>query len=312
MDKKNILYLAKPSYGGWVSMTAHLSKVKSYPIHKITNRHEHFVRKFGYGASYQNICRDHIKTLDNIIITAVDKHYYDILPLIPDGSEIVIHDPTEVKNIDILEHLIRFKVIVIRETMKEYLKEKFNLESEFRFHPFYCFHRDEIGSKDKNVSISRIDFDKNINILCDTNDLLSPQDRIDIYGACNDMYVYHKLKDTNFDVYYKGRFDKDLQAISDILMPAKFCIDMSTIKHDGGGSQYTFLEAIYFNTILILNSKWTDNKNNIWIDGENCFIARDSHELKQILETEYEEEYLDEIRANSYNMLIPFIMAEGW
>ena len=28
----NLLYLAKPIYGGWVTFTAHLSKMKNYPI----------------------------------------------------------------------------------------------------------------------------------------------------------------------------------------------------------------------------------------------------------------------------------------
>ena len=35
--------------------------------------------------------------MDNLLITAIDKNYYDYLEYFPDGTYIVIHDPTEVK-----------------------------------------------------------------------------------------------------------------------------------------------------------------------------------------------------------------------
>ena len=34
----SLVYLAKPIYGGWVTFTAHLSRMKEYPIYKITKR----------------------------------------------------------------------------------------------------------------------------------------------------------------------------------------------------------------------------------------------------------------------------------
>ena len=36
--ESNLLYLAKPVYGGWVTFTAHLSHKLKAPIHKITTR----------------------------------------------------------------------------------------------------------------------------------------------------------------------------------------------------------------------------------------------------------------------------------
>ena len=43
-----------------------------------------------------------------------------------------------------------------------------------------------------------------------------------------------------------------------ILKDAKYMIDMSIIKGDGGGTQYTFLEAIHHNCILILHNEWIE------------------------------------------------------
>ena len=52
---KNLLYLAKPIYGGWVTFTAHLSKKYNYPIYKISKRTEKYSRNYGYDCSYQNL-----------------------------------------------------------------------------------------------------------------------------------------------------------------------------------------------------------------------------------------------------------------
>jgi len=282
----DLLYLAKPKYGGWVSLTAHLSLLRKYPIYKITKTTQTRNRDFGYGATYQNI---NIETLKNSysddyvpLITCIDKHFYHILPHICDNTKIIIHDPTELKP-ELLKYLPNFHIIVIRKSMKKLLKEKYNLESEFKYHPFFPFDKNqEEPTKDGAISISRVDFDKNTHIIVNTNDKLSIP--IEIYGSCNDLYVYHKLRNTKFKEYYKGRFSKCFNELSNLLLNKKFMVDMSSIKNDGGGTQYTFLEAIYLDCILVLNEKWVNNIESIFIDKYNCYVVKDDEELKNILE----------------------------
>ena len=75
-----------------------------------------------------------------------------------------------------------------------------------------------------------------------------------IFGAENRLYVHHKLAQLNFKDYWKGKFQKDPLLYDDkdsILKVVNYMIDMSTIKNDGGGTQYTFLEAIYNDCVLI-------------------------------------------------------------
>jgi hypothetical protein len=36
-------------------------------------------------------------------------------------------------------------------------------------------------------------------------------------------------------------------------------IDLSQLPMDGGGTQYTFLDAIYHDCAIILNRKWIEN-----------------------------------------------------
>ena len=48
-------------------------------------------------------------------------------------------------------------------------------------------------------------------------------------------------------------------ATSKILKKAKFMIDLSFLPNDGGGTQYTFLDAIFQNCAIILNRQWIEN-----------------------------------------------------
>ena len=59
---------------------------------------------------------------------------------------------------------------------------------------------------------------------------------------------------------------------------------MSTIKNDGGGSQYTFLEAIYQGCILILHRDWI-KQGSIFKEGINCLGADNPEELAKHLES---------------------------
>ena len=56
----NLIYMAKPIYGGWVTFTAHLSLKTDSNILKISKKNEKCKRSYGYGTFYQN------KTIEDI------------------------------------------------------------------------------------------------------------------------------------------------------------------------------------------------------------------------------------------------------
>lgn len=319
---KSLVYLAKPVYGGWVTFTGHLSKKFNFKIYKVGKRTEinkdksSRYRDFGYDSMYQNINFLDINKLDNIMITAIDKHYYKYLEYFPNGTYIVIHDPTEVKGKScqpIIDNLSRFKVITIRKTVQTYLKEHYNIDSLFLVHPFYQYPKQN-SPKKYTVSISRLDFDKHTDIILKSNKLLDNNNKIKIFGAKNDLYVYHHLtKKLNLPLdNYHGTFKKDFLELDKILSTAKYVIDLSAIKNDGGGSQYTFLEAIYQDCVLILNDKWLNSwsGNNVskiesvFIDGINCLVVTDENDIVQLLNTNSD---LDNIIKNSKVLLQPHI-----
>ena len=278
-----LIYMARPIYGGWVSFTAHLSLKYSLPLFKISSKTEEKQREYGYGAHYQNRAPNDLPK-GRILITAIDKSYYEFLDKLPDGTMIVIHDPTEVSGKGkepVLRNLARFKVITIRESVKKFLKDQFEIKSKFVIHPFYEYPFTKTKDPGGAVSISRIDFDKHTDIILKANKSL--KDPIDIYGAINRQYVFFKLNDLGFKKYYKGPFEKSFEDLDDILADAKFVVDMSVIKNDGGGSQYTFLESMYQGFALVINAKWITGSKTEFIEGKNCFVVADEEELATLL-----------------------------
>lgn len=280
--------MARPPYGGWVSFTAHLALKHKWPLFKIGNRTEKFERNFGYGVKYRNISIEDAKKLKNILITAIDKSKYEHLDKLPNGTRLVIHDPTEVKGAStqpVIDNLKRFKILTIRKTVQKYLKSKFNVSSKFLLHPFYKYPTSNV-KKDKNVATSRIDFDKHTDIILFANKKLKKKDQIKIYGAKNNLYIYHYLKNKlklNLDKHYGGTFPKSFEYLDSILKNAKYVVDMSAIKNDGGGSQYTFLEAIHQGAVLILNKKWVENTNSVLKNGKNCLVAETPEDIVKII-----------------------------
>ena len=123
----NLVYMAKPIYGGWVTFTSHLALKYSGDLYKIGKRTEPNKRDYGYGMQYRNMRIDELLELDDILITAVDKHYWKYLELFPKGTKVVIHDPTELKGKQnkLRELLDNFEVITIRESVKKFLQENY-------------------------------------------------------------------------------------------------------------------------------------------------------------------------------------------
>ena len=85
-------------------------------------------------------------------------------------------------------------------------------------------------------------------------------------------------------------FDKSFSILSEILAKAKFVVDLSILKHDGGRTQYTFLEAIHNDCALILHRKWIQGGHGDikpeyrnFKEGYNCFAVDSEKELAELL-----------------------------
>ena len=276
----NLIYLAEPTYGGWVSFTAHLALKHDLPIFKLAKRTEKTLRPFGYGTKYRNIKVSDLSGTN--LIVCVDRKHLNRLYDFADGTFLVIHDPAEVsaRTIPLFR---RFQLITIRKSVQDYLVRTYHQQSRLILHPFFPYRISSVP-KLTAVSVSRIDFDKHTELILEAN---KKGGNIDLYGSSNRLYVFQKLKDLPFQESWKGSFPKSFEALDGILSPAKYCVDMSLIKHDGGGTQYTFLEAIHQGCLLVLHRKWVEGFESVFQDKKNCVLISNASDLVEVVSGDY-------------------------
>ena len=294
----SFFFISDYMYGGCVTFTAHLlhtlNRKEVFRIAKKFERKKKQKKKnFGYGIRYQNVPLECLDSVQNIFITDMYQHFECLTML--KGSKgkgrrevtIVIHDPGEISESN-EPYLKYWNIVTIRKSMQQFLLDRYGIDSKFIYHPFYPYPlRPDYDEENKTqaISISRIDFNKNIEIILDANK--RARNPVKIYGWANSKYVSERLDTDTFNQYYQGKYVKSFDATSEILKKAKFMIDLSSLPNDGGGTQYTFLDAIYHNCAIILNRQWIENvdaKYRDFKEGENCYAVSNAEELKELLD----------------------------
>jgi hypothetical protein len=201
------------------------------------------------------------------------------------NSAIFVHDPAEFHD-DFIEYAIANKIIVytIRKSNQEALT-KLGIESVFIPHLFITNNVPTTTIKNKLAcSIARIDFRKHTDVIIKAN---IGNDLVDIYGEVNRLMDYHKLMkiDSNWRRNYKGKIDEVFNLQVSIASEYKYFIDLTNIQGDGGGTQYSFFEAMNARCYLILNRKWVAKEGSIFKEGVNCLCAETPEEILDILNT---------------------------
>lgn len=291
----NLWYLSGNTYGGWVTFTAHLyhglQDAGFIPtIHKIGANTETKLRPFGYDAFYTNVAEEDIEKFygrKNIIVSTKEKRADIVFDLMLHGATIVIHDPTELKGGKTMESIMatRPPVIVIRRKNLGLVPDR----TVYLPHPYKMRYGTEAPTGEKlAVSISRIDFDKKLHILLDANRLLPVDKRIDIRGFENRIYTKFQIVPHYPEwVQSKAHYSREFDSAVELCREATFMCDMSAIKGDGGGTQYTFLEAWDAGSIIVINRAWIEGLDPevcVMKEGVNCFAVSDGADLARLLQ----------------------------
>lgn len=91
---------------------------------------------------------------------------------------------------------------------------------------------------------------------------------------------------------------------------ADCAIDLTEFSWDGGGAQYTFLEAMDAGCSLIINRKWTQYAGEMR-DGYNCHVAGSADELVALVSdhiTPNYDMYLETLYAHAANACVPILI----
>jgi glycosyltransferase involved in cell wall biosynthesis len=287
-QQRAFFFLSDYMYGGGLTFTVHLlHSLGKKLVFKISKNHEKRARDFGYGIEYQNVPLTVLDAIKNPFITDMYRQFGRLRKLKRKDVAIVIHDPGEISRYN-EPYLKYWNIITIRKSMQSFLQKNFGIESQFLCHPFYAYPISDSGQhpsqRKEAISISRVDFQKNIEIILEANK--TAKESIKIYGWVNMRYASEKLEPIAFSKYYLGKYNKSFSAISKILSNSKFMVDLSSLPMDGGGTQYTFLDAIYHNSALILNRQWIENVDTPYRDfkeDHNCYAVSNAKELSELL-----------------------------
>src|SRR5207253_2100963 len=78
----------------------------------------------------------------------------------------------------------KWRIITIRKAVQHYLESKFGIQPLFLYHPFYPYPVIKgDNTRSSTISISRIAFEKNIEIILRANKFLNDDHAVRIYGA---------------------------------------------------------------------------------------------------------------------------------
>ena len=281
----NLFYLSPNTTGGWVTFTAHLmmslqEQGHAVALYKVGNNTERTQRPFGYGVFYRNVTADDAVKLAKdgpSAVVAVQKNFADVAAaLLRAGAKAVLHDPTELSAGFAVE--APRAPWVIRRAVQRQVQG-----SVFIRHPYVRRPAPARPPKKRGVvSTSRIDFDKHTEILLDANRLGAG---IEIRGFENRLYTKFKILPKYPEwVQSVAAYPRDADAAYELLSRAKFMVDMSLIKGDGGGTQYTFLEAWDAGAVPIINTGWV-LKGDDMVPDKNCLTAYDGKSLLRAVKT---------------------------
>jgi SpoVK/Ycf46/Vps4 family AAA+-type ATPase/GR25 family glycosyltransferase involved in LPS biosynthesis len=294
LDDIRIAYMGKSGQlGGWRSFCVHLNRVYGHHdydkipyVYQITTTGKGG-GDFHYGIKYKTCKIETLANIKNVIVGCVSKENKDLIKQLNPNHYVVVHDPNELTYLDI-EDLKKVKVITIRKSVHDLLKTK-GVDSQFILHPFVGFNFQTVG-KTKIISTARCSARKQTNMLLDANKIYANDmnGEIGCELHCDvDPFFNRGTVHPMFEKSYKGKFEATFDAMANVYKDAIATVDLSIFQDkgeivDGGGTQYTFLEAIYSGTIIILHMSWLSFPS-VFQANVNCFAVRDAKDLANLM-----------------------------
>lgn len=138
---------------------------------------------------------------------------------------------------------------------------------------------------------------KHIDMILDANRKLRDSQKIDLTGRVDRMYVFRRLTDYPEINDYKP-FVEHSGFGSGVKICANYqlCINLTTVKFDGGRTEYATMEAWDAGAVPVVHRDWVTNKADtdmVPFDGQNlekanCFAVGTADELAGIVGDTYE------------------------
>jgi len=249
-----LFYNSPWSVGGSTTFTVHLKKVlgNDARIIKLGKRTESHKRPLGdYGVKYHIMSAEDIKRLDGpILLTASHPKIDCYLP----GMYCVFHDPNEFRIYPHWKSADKTRVICIRKTGLTYFPK-----ATFIPHPYVrSFENIDHVRKHHAVSTARFSAVKNSDMILEANTQLPTSKQVKCLGEPNRMWIHYTILKRFPDFKTHTSFPKVFNQGAVECSRAHWNVDLSIFKGDGGGTQYTLLEAMDAGCVPIMHEEWTN------------------------------------------------------
>lgn len=218
------------------------------------------------------------------------------------GMRVRIADPNEFDVYDyVTDETRKFikRPICIRPTMKKFFEDAFFIPHPY-IRVFKGWQGKDLHEREAACSIARITFVKRPQIILGANRLLPRDMRIVMHGAENRLFTYHKLM-KDFPEFKQGGHNLPLVwgISAREARKYKLAIDMTYFPNDGGGSQYSFMEAWDAGTVNVVHTDWLRYKGEME-DGKNCITVKGPNTLASLIkEAEKSKSFRKKLREIS-------------
>ena len=203
----------------------------------------------------------------------VDTAKDQVMEMLPHCSAVVIHGAGWIDG-EVLESAVQnnVRIGVVRKSLSSLLRKEYGVNSMYLPQIYNMYEGEAVIRDIHAVSISQISWSKNSHMIIEANKRLPEEIQVRMYGNYSRKFDHFKLKNIQEnwkELWWEGKFDSANGGAVKIASRAKFVIDLSIIKNDGGGTQYTFLEAFNGMSHLILHESWLDFPGEV---DERCVI----------------------------------------
>jgi hypothetical protein len=293
-----LFYMRRDLGGGSTSYAVHLyegmRRAGMDPILiRVGKRTEGMSRPFAKyeGVKYANYSiEDALRVVKKNPSLLVAPEHSKNLPWAPDaiarlvkaGMRVTVHDPNEFKVYDHLEDRTKVqRPICIRPTMRQFFKD-----AKFIPHPYVREFSAPPALKDRElnaISVARVSFVKRTDIILDANAMVPPEQQCVLRGAENRMFTKFKIM-PRFPDWKQGQtgFPMTWGASARECARARLAVDLTYFPDDGGGSQYSFMEAWDAGTVCVLHEDWLRYKGEM-MAWNNCLPVKDAADLAKVL-----------------------------
>lgn len=263
-----LLYQSPWPIGGSTSYTVHLAKVlhqhgEGCRVLRIGKRTEEFKRPIGaYGVDYQIVSIDTIMAIKDapiLLVASSPKHDEEHWARLAKKKNFwcVFHDPNEFALYPHWKHVDKKRVICIRETGLDHIPH-----GEFIPHPYMPHDPGIVISRPHQfaISLARTSSVKHSDWILEANRALPKDIQVELYGELNRLWAFSYLSKHYPEFKAPGKYPRRFGAGVELCGSATLMVDLTIFKNDGGGTQYTFLEAMDGGAVPVMTKDWCSYK----------------------------------------------------